>query len=365
MKPLGIVDPERLVLIPSDLWWAHEFCFHLHDQIAELLIQYEASGAHRWVTEAFEKALAENRATNIDIDLLKFMKEHDLVRFYQHHIVSHLVLGLTSDMLHFIYEALTCFEKRKFAVGFALLRKPFKENLLFLSWLLADQDDFITRFEKNNYTTLNGVQPARRLEIFHGAIARLITKEVFTPELLEDMIFSKSHARSFEPIWQRASHLITSQGLLLRTEDLNINFIFHDAASDDLFEHIYSNLPYLLLYAVQVALECFARILQSNEHTVSHLIISSLGCFECLFKIEPKQGITAMLARKLRTFLKCIHCDASLRLTRANGIEMYLKETLHCHKCGLSSPFPLYWLLAQTKVVITREDGTVPILQDL
>ena len=40
---------------------------------------------------------------------------------------------------------LAWFEKRKFAVGYALLRKPLKENLLFLSWLLADQDDFINR----------------------------------------------------------------------------------------------------------------------------------------------------------------------------------------------------------------------------
>ncbi len=363
MKSLGVIDPDRLTLIPSDFWRAHEFCFHLHDQIAELLVQYEASGAHLWVTEAFEEALSENGATNVEIDLLQFMKEHGLVRFYQHHIVSHLVLGLTSDMLHFLYEALTCFEKRKFAVGFALLRKPFKENLLFLSWLLADQDDFITRFEKNNYTTLNGVQPAQRLAIFRRAIARLATKEAFEPDLLENMIFSKSYAGSFEPIWQRASHLITSQGSLLRTEDLNINFIFHDAASDDLFEDLYSNLPYILLYAVQVALECFARILRANEHTVSHLILSSLGCFECLFGDRSKKDVTAILAKNLRTFLKCIHCGASLRLTRANGIEMYLKETLSCHKCGLSSPFPLYWLFAQAGIVITREDETTPILE--
>lgn len=131
MSSIGILDPERLVLLPPKHWRAHEFCFHLHDQMVELLVQYEASGAHKWVTDAFEKALADSNAKDVDIDLFQFMKQHGLLRHYKHHIVSHLTLGLTSDMLHFLYEALTCFEKRKFAVGFALLRKPLKENLLF------------------------------------------------------------------------------------------------------------------------------------------------------------------------------------------------------------------------------------------
>lgn len=363
MKALGVIDVDRLALLPPAYWRQHEFCFFLHDQVLALLVQYEQSGAHRWVIEAFAKALADSDARDTEIDILGFLKQQALVRFYQHHIVSHLVLGLTSDMLHFIYESLKCFEKRKFAVGFALLRKPLKENLLFLSWLLGDEEDFISRFEKNNYTTLNGVTPERRLQIVEGAIARLATKEAFAADLLDNMLFSKTHEKSFEPTWQRATHLITSQGALLRTEDLNINFIFHDVASDELYGLLYSNLPYVMLYAMQVALECFGRILRSNEHTTSHLILSSLGVFECLFERKKRSGITAMLGRYLKPFLKCIHCSAPLKLTRDNAIAMYLQEILICQKCGLSSPFPLYWLFAQAKIRISREDGSSPILE--
>jgi hypothetical protein len=63
-------------------------------------------------------------------------------------------------------------------------------------------------------------------------------------------------------------------------------------------------------------------------------------------------------------FLKCLHCGASLRLIRANAAEMYLRETLTCQKCTLTSPFPLYWLLAHTKVKIARENAMVPILEE-
>lgn len=365
MRSLGIIELERLALLPPEYWQHHEYCFFLHDQVAELLIQYEQSGAHLWVTEAFEKVLKESEIPDADVDILDFLKNHDLVQCYHHHIVSHLVFGLTSDMLHFIYESMKCFEKRKFAVAFALLRKPLKENLLFLSWLLGNEEDFIARFEKDNFTTLNGVTPERRLQILKDAIAHLATKEAFDADILNDMIFSKANGNSFEPIWQRATHLITSHGILLRTEDLNINFVFHDAASDELFEGLYSKLPYVMLFAMQVSLECFARILRGNEHTISHLIISSLGAFESLFDRKSKSGITAMLRKELKPFLKCIHCSSTVRLTRNNAIGMYLQETLVCQKCGLASPFPLYWLFAQAKIKVSRENDRPPILEEL
>jgi len=328
--------------------------------MVELLLQYEESGAHRWVVKAFEKAIKDRGGTDTAIDMLQFMKEHGMVQPYRHHIVGHLVLGLTSDMLHFIYEAMRCFEKRKFAVGFAMLRKPLKENLLFLSWLLADQDDFVRRFESNTHVTLNRVLPDRRLSIIQGAISRLATSEAFSADVLHEIIFSKNNPRSFEPVWQRASHLITSQGELLKTEDLNINFIFQDPESDDLFELLYQNLPYVLLYAIQVSLECFSCILKYNEQTVSHLIISTMGCYETLLGTE--RSISRMLSRHLRSFLSCPHCDARLRLTRQNSIEMYLREQLHCYKCSLTSPFPLYWLLTKAKVTITRQNGGGPLI---
>jgi hypothetical protein len=239
-----------------------------------------------------------------------------------------------------------------------------KENLLFLSWLLSDNEDFIGRFESNTATELNGIKLEKRVQIFSGAIARLATKDAFAADLLHEMIYSKSHKKSFEPIWQRATHLITSQGALLRTEDLNINFIFHDSRSDHLYELLYGNLPYVLLYAIQVSIECILQILRANEHTVSHLILSTMGCFEALFSRGKQQHVARLLTKNFRPFLNCLHCAAPLRLTRGNTAEVYLRETLTCRKCGLASPFPLYWLLSNAKIKIGRENGTTPILEE-
>lgn len=364
MKPLGLVDPERLAQIPVNYWHSHEFCFYLHDRTLELLIQYEASGAHIWVTKAFEEVIQKYGKEAEDIDIFEFLKEKELVTFYKHHLVCHLVFGLTSDMLNFLYESLRCFEKRKFSVAFSLLRKPLKENLLFLSWLLGNEDDFINRFEKNNYITLNGLTSEQRQAIFTSAIARLPTSRAFAADVLEGLLFSKTNPHSFEPVWQRATHLITSQGAFLRTEDLNINFIFRDPWNDDLYTLLYEKLPYLMLYAIQVALESFARILPSNVHTTSHLILTSMGAYECLFERRRSVGVTKMLGRSLRSFITCIHCKKSIRLSRDNAIGMYLRETLECNSCGLTSPLPLYWLFSQANIKIDRGAGTSSILSE-
>lgn len=365
MKTLGLLDPDRLAHIPVGYRPSHEFCFYLHDQMLELLIQYEASGAHRWVTNAFKGVIQEHGKEAEDIDIFELLKEKKLVNFYKHHLVCHLVFSLTGDMLNFLYESLRCFEKRKFAVAFSLLRKPLKENLLFLSWLLGNEDDFINRFEKNNYITLNGLSPEQRQTIFTSAITKLPTSEAFAADLLEGLIFSKTNPRSFEPVWQRATHLITSQGAYLRTEDLNINFIFQDVWNDDLYAMLYEKLPYVMLYAIQVALECFARILPSNEHTTSHLILTSMGAYECLFERKRSVGVTKMLGRRLRAFITCIHCKKSIRLSPGNAIGMYLRETLECNNCGLASPLPLYWLFSQANIKIDRKSSTSSILAEL
>jgi hypothetical protein len=357
MKMLGTLDESRLAFLPPRHWKAHEFCFFLHDNLVRLLIEYESSGAHNWVTEAFHKVLAEHDVDDGEIDMLSFMKEHNLIEPYRHHLVSHLVLALTSDMLHFLYEALTCFEKRKFAVAFSLLRKPLKENLLFLSWLLGDEADFLERFAANNYQTLNGLGKDQQRSIFAAAIKKLATSDAFDAETLRDLIFSKTASSGFEPVWQRATHLITSQGELLKTEDYTINFIFERPDADHYFDLIYSKLPYLLIFVTQVTLECFGLILKVNDKTFSHHVITTMGCYEALFLRDGGQPIARMLNKSLGPFLKCIHCEAPLRISRSNAAHLYLAEQMQCKTCGLVSQVPLYWLFCVAKVSITREEA--------
>lgn len=267
---LGILSEQRLKLLPREYWTAHEFCFFLHDKILEMLIEYDAHGVQDIVIDTFEKIVTEaGREDDFkDVELLAYMKKHGLIEPYKHHIVSHVVLALTADMLHFLYEALSCFEKRKFSVAFSLLRKPLKEHLLFLSWILADEDDFVSRFESNNYISFSGVTKEKRLSIIKQAISKLYVKEAFSEENIWNYVYSKHHENGFESTWQRATHLTTSQSELLKTEDYSFNFIFEDAYDDYYYDFLKKNLPYLFLYLSQITLASFNRIHAVNEKTI-------------------------------------------------------------------------------------------------
>lgn len=342
---LGMRPAEDLHLIPPEYWPHHEYCFYLHDQIAALLVQYEASGAHQWVSDSIAKAAAQNGHKG-DLDVLDLLKKAGKTESAKHVLIGHLVLAITADMLHFLYEGFSCLEKRKFAVAFSLLRKPFKENMLFLAWLLGDPEDFLARFEKDNYTTLNGVQSARRQELFKLAAEKLPVKEAFDGELIEQMVFSKEMEDGLEPLWQKATHLITSQGKNLKTEDLNINFIFNDAFSDHLFDVLYKRLPYLMLFLVQLSLRAFSEIAHGNVATTNHLVLVSLGAHESLLT-RGARPVTKYIAKMLKPVLTCLHCKTALKLDRSNAMALFLTEQVPCASCGLSSQVPLYWLLAQ------------------
>jgi len=356
MSSLGILNEERLMLLPEKYWKSHEFCFYLHDKLASMLVEYDAHGVQDMVVDAFHEAAKGKEDKIGDINLLEFMKENDLVEPYKHHLVSHTVMALTSDMLHFLYEALSCFEKRKFSVAFSLLRKPLKEHLFFLSWLLADENDFISRFEANNHISFSGISKETRIDIIEKAIKKLHVGDAFDAETIWNFVYSKKHENGFEPTWQKATHLTTSHGKLLKTEDYSLNFIFEDAFDDYYFEFLSENLPYIFLYITQVTLECFNRIHEVNDKTTSHLIITMMGCYESLFLDGRGMSISKMLQKQLGSMLSCMHCKSNFKINKSNAPSLYLHEFFVCKKCGLKSEFPLYWLLAKANMVLTKDD---------
>src|SRR5262245_50305546 len=69
MDSVGLIDLERLRWIPRKHWKAHEFCFFLHDSLARLLVEYEASDAHNAVVNAFRQAVAGREQEFQDFDL--------------------------------------------------------------------------------------------------------------------------------------------------------------------------------------------------------------------------------------------------------------------------------------------------------
>ena len=351
-KSLGLIDHDRLKLIPEKHWKAHEFCFYLHDKIGSMLVEYEKNGAHLKVEDAFLESIEGREKDFEEVNLLEFLKNHNLTPAYHQHIIGHVVFALTADMLNFLYEALTCFEKRKFTCGFALLRKPLKEHLLHLAWVLGDEHDFIARFEKDTSKSLNTVQPEKRFEIYEKAILKLPMTDVFDPEFVCKIIYSKNFDGGFEIVCQKATHLVTSFTPILKTQDYSFNMIFENAFDDQNYHFLYDRFPYLMLLILFISLEAFNRISALNRKTYDHLLLTSTGVYESLFVDGRKQKISSTLTKSFSEFLKCIHCGEELKISKKNAAHWFISERILCNKCGLVSEFPLYWILAYCDIKI-------------
>lgn len=134
MNPIGIIDLGRLRHIPKRRRPHHEFCFHLHDTMTALLVEMERSRVHfvKFNLSSKEEIKKIENADNI-FDFLEASGRREVARQAAFNRIN---VALFADTLHFIYESLIALEKRKFTVSLSLMRKPFKEALILLTWMM-------------------------------------------------------------------------------------------------------------------------------------------------------------------------------------------------------------------------------------
>ena len=71
----------------------------------------------------------------------------------------------------------------------------------------------------------DSVSKQRRLEIIQLAIDKSSTPGWVSAELIYDLRYNKAMVRGFEPLWNKAAHLVTTVKHYA-TEQQNINFVF-------------------------------------------------------------------------------------------------------------------------------------------
>jgi len=168
-----LISANRLQWIPKKLRLAHEYCFFLHDEIARMLIEYEAADAPTISFTFASKSQARRfEALAKKHDALTAMRELGLHSEARRVVLNHITMAMVSDCVHHIYESLRCFEKRKFIPGFNLLGKPLLDSLMYFSWIVADEDGFYSAFAAGDPAKLTQkVLGNRRKEILAPAIS--------------------------------------------------------------------------------------------------------------------------------------------------------------------------------------------------
>jgi hypothetical protein len=328
-------------LLPEQFRFSHDFCFFLHDQLVETLnsgLEAEIFNIKvKFRKKSHIKAIQglsgedfisylENNGYKIDVDWL----------FYKQ-----VCRALLSDFLHFVFEALQCSKKGKLTVAYALLRKPFKENLLFLEWMLAEPEDFLKRFDletKTRFTFPTDVAKDKTIEIIEKALKKTKYAKVFDPKVLYDLRHDKSVYLGLEPLWQKANHLITTYKYL-ETRKGNFNFVFANSSHKKwLWKKLYDFVPILLYYSVEIVeaiISKFAKPVGTKLDITP--LRTSIGMFLYLKKSGHKRRADKV-GKQLKVTLNrigliCDNCGTTLRIDIYNLRRMYEEGTLKCYNC--------------------------------
>lgn len=339
----SLLPRNRLKWIPPNLRLAHEYCFFLHDEAVRLLAEYEKERAHI-VSVKFRNKTEATKFSKIskNEDSVAAMRSLGYELEARRVILNTITMGMVSDCLHHIYEALRCFEKRKVIVALNLLRKPLTDSLLYLSWMLGDEDGFYHAFTQNSPRGItSSILKNRRNEILSAALKKTELEPLIDADFIDEVLFDQTDSSGFQMLFQHAVHLVTVQRVALQTTPENFNFIFESYADDSLYEFVYESLPHIFIYLTHVIFGLFERIASPDAGSKSAFYVRSvLGLH--LIEGERAEKFAIKTLRKLP--LKCPNCSSALRLTVHNAARLVLSESFRCAKCRRVYPFPFSWI---------------------
>lgn len=321
-------------LMPDKFRLGYDVSMYMHDYLARLLVEGQES---KLFDTSFSVSGAEEQPRQDEEDLLLWLERNG-----RHDVLGELLYkavfpALLSDFCHFLFEALSCTRKGKLTVAFALLRKPLRESLHYMEWLLADPAELLNTLYNEEPTTLAIKGDAQRMQgIIEKALSRCENSPALDAELLYRLRYDKAFD-GFDGMCNQAMHLITTKHPI-NTLKQNFNFIF--STWDDMesqWDFMFRNLPLVLFYACDVV-TALTRALSDQQP--AHMELESL---------RKAAGFTAWCASLVgdgggghaevdsppaKIEATCSHCSAELELTKTNLLELFYECVMRCKNCG-------------------------------
>lgn len=347
MSRIGVIDEARLRHLPEKYHAAHEFCFHLHDQMAALLVEMESTGANEVsvsLSDESERDLLESSESVID-----FLNSTGRSKVADRVILNTINMALFSDMLHFLYEALISLEKRKFTVAFSLMRKPLKEGFILASWICADEAEFLENLKLDPAKTFDQgeISPEKKISLIEGAKGKCKGSDFIASDQIYSIIYDRKNEYGLAPLFDKATHLVT-RNPHIATEQLNINFIFKNPLDNDIYDNIYADLAKILMFMNLIQIELYSRMGAVKEKYKNWLLLTSLGVYGAIF-LKGRPPLLRFVNSTMKEFMNCPGCDTAFKIGKAEAPSFFIRETVTCRECGMEHHFPLGWLLSKVE----------------
>ena len=322
--------------LPQKYNFFHNYCFFLLDLLIKIVKQGEANNKFS-VKFSFKNGEIPQSFVNLKgKKLYKWMISNGYIEHANELAYKQVFVATLSDLCHFVHTALICSEKCKLTVTYSLLRKPFKDNLLILEWLLADPKSFLKKFNSEEIyevLAIDRIEQTEKIKIIKSALDK-IQYSLHSADFLYDIRYNKQVNYGLEQLWQKANHIITSYNYF-RTEEGNLNFIFSDnEAHISQWDRLYMLLPSLLFYTEEVCKMIYFGIIandeQINEADEEKVVLGFIVSSYIRNESSTIQGLSELQDLNI---LKCEECG-NLILLNDENLELLLSKSILMCTCG-------------------------------
>ncbi len=325
-------------VLPHRYRYAHRYALFLYDLILAKLL---AGMRHHIFDVQFRvKKRLKGPVPRHGDELYRWLEKHYGAALTAEMDYKLVTRALLDDFCHFVLEGLRASGKGKLTVAYALFRKPFKDNLFYCEWLLADPTDFITRFKTQDPESVEVTRLSRerRIELI-GKAVRLAGGQEDQCEFIHDLRYDRSAPYGLAVPWDQATHLVTTFKQA-RTEKQNFNFVFSGPREwETQWHQVYQIVPLLLSHSVYVVDALLATIAKvPREYDEMKRMRQHVGFVAWADSMEMggSQGTPEakdLAAAFLDIALACAHCGTALRLHRRNMRAFALRGSLRCPTC--------------------------------
>ena len=339
-------------LLPTKYRKRHQLMLYLYDILVDMLVKadkYHLSNlSFRFIKEI-----------NGEIDLFDELDRQKDLDISEYVYIPHIFFSILRDLNYYLFESLSCIERGRVTVAFSLARKPFQDNLFYLSWILVQPHDFLEKIQygaprEYDVSNLKG-EKEFVIDLFLKAKESIqyennfldFSKEILNPELLYDIIYNRKAENSLTSVFDQSIHLVT-KNRNYPTEKRNLNFIFSDDKIwDDFWQLFYEKIPYILIYLVEVAIAIFEKYFDIDSEIVTfNRYIRNLKIVFALSGEENKEleNIFDLLFSSDNLSMVCEECRKPYEFNAILVRELKEDYLYTCQSCGFIERLGQYYV---------------------
>ncbi|MFD1258510.1 hypothetical protein ACFQ3S_17015 [Mucilaginibacter terrae] len=331
-----VIQKDTKTKVPKHFHNVNNVCAYIYDQLTEILshpFYMDMGNSNFDFGDDEELKAAFNNSNDHPLDIL-----HKAERSYEIEIIvtKHVVMSIIADMVNFIYESIIIAQKCKMSVAYALLRKPFTDQLLILEQILADRKDFIDRyyFDGDPQKYDPSARGLDKKAIIDSALAKL-GSVVFQSDIIYKLRYDKVFEPGINAFSNHALHIVTNdKSYKTERQGLNFTFPFEDDDINGLFEHYYYSVSILLIYTASVVDKIIFELIENRDGRREEKMFKRFIATMMLYDDEEKafsKKMYLMFSKMLVT--KCEICKHVNKFTKRDFENYFYEHLFYCKKC--------------------------------